>query len=411
MQHVQQEAATADLSGDRAPVTVPVSELDPFSIAFFEDPFPVHQQLRSLGPVFYLRKYGVYGVARYEQVHRVLSDWESFCSSRGVGLADFAKEKPWRAPSLVLEKDPPEHDRARKILAKILSPVTVKQLRASFEEAAERKVEELLARGRFDGIADLAEAYPMSVFPDAIGLPAEGREHLLPYAGLAFNAFGPPNRLREEAISKATPHINYVTEQCRRENLSNDGFGAQVHAAVEAGQLTSEEAVLLVRSLLTAGIDTTVNGIGAALYCLARFRDQWEALRAQPQSARNAFEEAIRFESPVQTFFRTTTKDVQFADAVIPEGSKVLMFLAAANRDERKWEAPDRYDISRVTSGHVGFGAGIHMCVGQLVARLEGELILSALARRVKRLTICGEPVRAFNNTLRGLRSLPLEIA
>lgn len=404
----QEQPATEGRRGNGG--ALPVSDFDPFSIEFFKDPFPIHEELRECGPLFYLSRYGIYGVARYEQVHQVLMDWQTFCSSRGVGLADFAKEKPWRPPSLVLEKDPPEHDRARKILSKVLSPVTVKKLRESFEASAERTVDALLVRGRFDGIGDLAEAYPMSVFPDAVGLGAEGREHLLPYAGLAFNAFGPPNELRDQAIAKATPHVAYVTEQCRRENLAGAGFGAEVHAAVDAGQITSEEAVLLVRSLLTAGIDTTVNGIGAALYCLARFDDQWEALRSEPQLARNAFEEGIRFESPVQTFFRTTTRAAEVGGHVIPEGSKVLMFLGAANRDGRKWERPEHYDIRRVTSGHVGFGAGIHMCVGQLVARLEGELILSALARKVKRIRITGEPVRAFNNTLRGLRSLPMEI-
>ncbi|MBY5379187.1 cytochrome P450 [Rhizobium leguminosarum] len=410
MTPLQEQAAAESRGGKGGASPLPTSDLDPFSIEFFKDPFPVHEELRELGPLFSLSKYGIYGVARYEQVHHVLTNWQTFCSSRGVGLADFAKEKPWRPPSLVLEKDPPEHDRARKILSKVLSPVSVKRLRQSFEAAAERKVDELLGRGRFDGINDLAEAYPMSVFPDAVGLAPEGREHLLPYAGLAFNAFGPPNELREQAIAKATPHVAYVTEQCRRQNLAEEGFGAEVHAAVDTGQITSDEAVLLVRSLLTAGIDTTVNGIGAALYCLARFEDQWTALRSEPQLARNAFEEGIRFESPVQTFFRTTAREAEIGGHVIPEGSKVLMFLGAANRDGRKWTLPDHYDIRRVTSGHVGFGAGIHMCVGQLVARLEGELILTALARKVKRIRITGEPIRAFNNTLRGLTSLPLEI-
>jgi len=166
-----------------------------------------------------------------------------------------------------------------------------------------------------------------------------------------------------------------------------------------------------VRSLLSAGLDTTVNGIGAALYCLARFPDQWQLLRRDPSLARNAFEEAVRFESPVQTFFRTTTRDVEIGGTHIGEGEKVLMFLGAANRDPRRWNKPDSYDITRRTSGHVGFGSGIHMCVGQLVARLEGEVILSALARRVAELEIVGDPKRRFNNTLRGLDSLPVAIS
>ena len=163
-----------------------------------------------------------------------------------------------------------------------------------------------------------------------------------------------------------------------------------------------------MRSLLSAGLDTTVNGIGAAIYCLARFPEEWERLRSDPSLARNAFEEAVRFESPVQTFFRTTTRDVDIGGSTVPEGEKVLMFLASANRDPRRWENPERYDITRRTSGHVGFGSGIHMCVGQLVARLEGEVLLAALARKVAAIEISGPVKRRFNNTLRGLNSLPV---
>ncbi len=133
-------------------------------------------------------------------------------------------------------------------------------------------------------------------------------------------------------------------------------------------------------------------------------------LRADPSLARNAFEEAVRFESPVQTFFRTTTRDVEIGGCRINEGEKVLMFLAAANRDPRRWSEPDSYDITRKTSGHVGFGSGIHMCVGQLVARLEGEAILSALARKVASVAISGPVKRRYNNTLRGLECLPITI-
>ena len=126
--------------------------------------------------------------------------------------------------------------------------------------------------------------------------------------------------------------------------------------------------------------------------------------------ARNAFEEAVRFESPVQTFFRTTTKDVEIGGCKVGEGEKILMFLGAANRDPRRWNDPDRYDITRKTSGHVGFGAGVHMCVGQLVARLEGEVMLAALARKVAAIEISGPVKRRYNNTLRGLESLPITL-
>ena len=130
-------------------------------------------------------------------------------------------------------------------------------------------------------------------------------------------------------------------------------------------------------------------------------------LRSDPSLARDAFEEAIRFESPVQTFFRTTTRAVEIGGVGIGEGGKVLMFLGAANRDPRRWERPEEYDITRRTSGHVGFGNGVHMCVGQLLARLEGEVLLAAMARKVESIEIAGPVKRRYNNTLRGLASLP----
>ncbi|WP_407175854.1 cytochrome P450 [Bradyrhizobium sp. STM 3562] len=400
-------ASTGAAAGRAA---MPHLDIDPFAIDFFDDPYPAHEKLRESAAVVYLDKWRVHGVARYAEVHGVLNDPLTFCSSRGVGLSDFKTEKPWRPPSLILEADPPAHTRTRAVLSKVLSPAAMKRIRDHFAAVADAKIDELLQRKSFDAIADLAEAYPLSVFPDAMGLKPEGRENLLPYAGVVFNAFGPPNELRQTAIERSAPHQAYVAEQCQRHNLAPGGFGAAVHAFVDGGEINGSEAPLLVRSLLSAGLDTTVNGIGAAIYCLARFPDELARLRRDPSLARNAFEEAVRFESPVQTFFRTTTREVEVSGFRIGEGEKILMFLGAANRDPRRWADPDRYDITRKTSGHVGFGAGIHMCVGQLVARLEGEVLLSALARKVAAIEITGCVKRRYNNTLRGLESLPVTL-
>ena len=397
------DAGTEDRSGG-----APLWDHDPFSIPFFDDPFPPLTELRELGVAAYVPKYDFHAIGRYEDVRSVLGDPASFCSSRGVGLTDFATGKPWRPPSLILEADPPAHAKTRAVLSRVLSPMVMKDLRDSFAKAAERHVDGLLAKETFDGVADCAEVYPLSVLPDALGLLKDGREHLLPYGATTFNAFGPDNALRREALSAAAPHIEHVARQCQRENLASDGLGARIYAAADAGELPQEAAPMLVRSLLSAGLDTTVHGLGAALYCLARFPAEFDRLRANPSLARNAFEEAVRFESPVQTFFRTTTRPVKLGPVEIGEGRKVLLFFGSANRDPRRWERPDDYDIARPTSGHVGFGFGIHMCVGQLVARLEGEVVLDAIARKARSLESAGRPERKYNNTLRGLKSLPV---
>ena len=387
------------------------SDLDPFSAEYLEDPHPAQEALREAGPVVRLTCYDVWAVARYQEVFAILNDWGTFSSARGAGLTDFKKEKPWRLPSLVLETDPPLHDRTRKVLDGVLSPAAIRGLRVRFAEAADRLVDELLERGSFDAVPDVAEAYPLEVFPDAMGMPRENRRFLLPYGNMVFNSFGPRNAIFEEAVRDAEPVLAWVQAQSQRNALSPDGFGAAVHAAADAGMLTAEEAPIVVRSILTAGVDTTVSGIGAAIYCLARFPDQFRKLRANPSLARAAFEEAVRFESPVQTFFRTTTREVEIGGVPIGEGEKILMFLGAANRDPRKWERPDDYEIERRNAGHVGFGYGIHQCVGQVLARLEGECVLTSLARKVSSIEISGPIRRRFNNTLRGLASLPVTLA
>jgi 4-methoxybenzoate monooxygenase (O-demethylating) len=389
---------------------IPASDIDPFSENFFEDPFPAHEALREAGPVVRLSRYGVLACARYAEVKAMLDDWRTFSSARGVGLQDFAREKPARPPSLVLETDPPLHDRTRKVQARVLSPAAVARLRESFTAVAEAMAESLAERGEFDAIPDLAEAYPLTVFPDAMGMPRENRGHLLPFGNMVFNSFGPPNAFLRKAIEDAREAVAWVFEQSRRENLAPEGFGAGIHAAADTGELTAEETPQVVRSVLTAGVDTTVSGIGAAVYCLARFPGQFDRLRAEPKLARAAFEEAVRYETPVQTFFRTTTRETEIGGEKVGEGEKVLMFLGAANRDPRRWERPDEYDIGRRAAGHVGFGSGIHACVGMALARLEGECVLSALAKRAARIEITGEPRRRYNNTLRGLASLPVRL-
>ena len=149
---------------------VPHTSLDPFSLDFLRDPHPAHEALREAGPIVWLEKYRAYAAARHAEVRQILSDPVTFCSSRGVGLSDFQREKPWRPPSVVLERDPPEHDRARSVLNRALSATVMRSLRARFAEAARELAGELARKVRFDAVADCAEVYPMMVMPEAIGL-------------------------------------------------------------------------------------------------------------------------------------------------------------------------------------------------------------------------------------------------
>jgi cytochrome P450 len=388
----------------------PVSSVDPFDEAMLADPYPMHEELRELGPVVRLSAYGIWAMARYEQVQAALVDHDTFCSSAGVGLSDFRKQTPWRPPSLLLEADPPAHTRARRPVTRAMSPGTVRRHEDPLVAEATALFDRLAGRDEIDGIGEVAIPYPLTVFPDIVGVPAEGREYLLPYGELVFNGFGPPNRLFTEAMASAAPVQEWVAATCRAEHLAPGGMGAQLHAYAAEDGFTPDQAALLMRSLLSAGLDTTVHAIGNALWSLAANPDQYALLRADPSRAGAAFEEALRYESAVQTFFRTTTRSVVVGDVELPAGEKVLLFLGAANRDRRRWPDPDRFDIGRKASGHVAFGAGIHACVGGALARAEGSAVLAELARRYGTIRLSGQPEPQLNNTLRALRSLPLSV-
>ncbi len=383
--------------------------IDPFCPDYFLDPYPFHEQLRDAGPVVWLDKWGVWAVARYEQVHTVLSDWRTFCSGAGVGIINEKTTNGWRKPSALLETDPPEHTANRAIVSRILSPAALRALRATFEQEAEALVSRVIGAGCIEGMADFSEAFPIKVFADAVGVPVEGRHHLVPWGNMVFNGMGPRNALFDRAMANADEVTAWITAACQRENLTPDGLGAQVYKHVDAGEISADHAALLVRSFLSAGVDTTTFAIGNALFCFAENPEQWDLVRENPSKVKQAFEEVMRFESPFQTFFRTTTCDTEIAGTAIAQDSKVLISVAAANRDPRKWSNPDAFDTGRSTVGHVGFGAGIHGCVGQMIARLEVEVLLTALAKRVKRIEICGTPERLLHNTLRSFEKLPVQ--
>lgn len=366
--------------------------------------------MREAGPLFWLSKYNCLGTARHGLVQEVLHDWERFTSARGVGLVDYAKDGRFRPQSLILEADPPLHTKTRSSLMKVLSPRVMRGLREYFEQVADELIDELIDRRDFDGNPDLAERFPLTVFPDSLGMKREGRDNLLPVGDLVFNSFGPENEIFLKSKPLAERGFAWLEMQCKRENLAPTGFGKAMFDLVDAGKLEEREGEVMVRAMLKAGVVTTVNGIGGGIYSLANAPSEFAKLSANPDLARDAFEEAVRWISPEQAFFRTTSHDTELAEVPLVDGTKIFINLSAANRDPRNWDDPDTYDITRRAIGHVGFGHGIHMCVGQNLARLEGKIILATIGRKAKSLEMTGEAKRRYNNTLRGFASLPMRI-
>jgi len=388
----------------------PRSDIDPFCDEFLADPFGYLAQLRETGPVVHLDLYGVYAVTRHEQVQAVLKNPGRYSSAAGVGISHFGREKAWRKPSILLEADPPVHTHNRRVVARALAPRSLAYLQEIFDRKAAELAGDLVARGSFDAVPDLAEIFPTQVFPEAFGIRENGRDQLLAYGAMVFNGMGPRNHLFEASMAGAQDVLAWIAEQCSRAALRPDGLGAQIYAGADAGEVTEDEAALLVRSFLSAGLDTTVSAIALGVLDFARFPDQWQALREDPALARNAFEEVVRLEAPVTNFFRTTTEATELAGTSLPADAKVMVSFAGANRDPRNWERPDEFDIRRRCAGHMGYGTGVHNCVGQVIARMEGEALLRALAARVGCWHLAGEPRPRLNNTLRGLDTLPVRV-
>lgn len=388
----------------------PTLDFDLFSAEAMANPEAFDTLVRETAPAVYLSRHGVWAVGRHADVHAVFADWESFSSASGTGFTNIRKEGNWRQPSLILENDPPEHGKYRRLLARILSPAVLRRLREDFTATAQRIVDAALEKGSVDLMADLAEAFPFAALPDAVGFRQEDRRNLLIYSELNFNAMGEKNALYQAALARATPILDWVVENCRREAVAPGSLGAAIFAAADAGELTEDEAGLLVRIFISAGMDTTINGIGFALEALARRPDDWARLHADPTLARAAFDEGLRFCAPSPYIGRTTTRPVEIGGVPIGAEEKVILFIAAANRDPRQWAEPERFDLDRKTSGHMAFGFGIHACVGQMMARMEAEILISTLARKTARLTVTGEASYQRINWLRGLASLPVTL-
>lgn len=390
------------------PRGVPLWDVDPYDPAILSDPADYYAELRSKGPFAYIPKYSVLACGRYLETKEVFSDWERFVSSRGVGLQDFSLEEPWRPPSLVLEKDPPYHSKTRAVIERALSVKAVSTLRENFRQEAERLVNSLLEKGTFEAVEELAETFPTTVFPDAVGLGESDRRRLIDYGSMVFNAIGPDNELRRDAMAKGSQAAPWIMEQCSRQRLNPEGFGASIYAAADTGEISEDEAELLVRSLLSAGVDTTVTGLGSAVWCLANNPDQFQLLKGDPRLARWAFEETLRYTSPVHTFFRTANVNTEVGGVSIVRDTKIMCVLGSANLDETHWPEASKFDIERRPAGHLAFGVGIHACVGQNVARAEGEAVLTAIAERVDSIEPAGQAVWRPNNSVHALDRFPV---
>lgn len=380
------------------PAGCPVSDVDLWSEATLADPFPAYRALRDLGPVVWLERAGMVAFPRFQPVRAVLSDWQRFSSAYGVAVGGQANAVLGES---ILTSDPPVHDGYRKPLMDQLSANALAPLVPEVEATAVRFAEAVVAAGRFDAVADLARPYSLTVVADLIGLPPEGRDHYPPLAERAFNVMGPGNERAADGFG--------ALAELRQRTLGACTAG-QLTAGRRAEQLCQAGRMDLVPAYTWPGIDTTVNALGAAVALFARHPDQWDRVRADRSLIPSAFNEVLRLHAPVHYFTRVATEAVSIEGVEIPQGSRVLVMYGSANRDERRFDEPDRFDVTRNPTEQLAFGRGVHLCVGINLARIEAHSLFAALADRAARFEPAGDGQWLINNTLHGYHHLPVTV-
>jgi len=366
---------------------LPTLDTDIFNAESVRHARAVDDRVRELAPLVRLAREDIVVIGRFSHVSAALSDWRSFSS----------RSRPWHdpvsvRPEILLTDDPPRHTEVRVVIANALSPKALNRMGQAFAKEAALVIERVLSSGGdFDAVAAICRPFVYKVLPDLLGLPVPGREHMEAFGHMVWATMGPMNELFQEAMVGSEPVLAWVEECCNRENLDPDGLGMAMFDAADRGDITHAEAKLLVQILLSAAADTTVMTLGTAIRAFCEFPDQYQALRQNPSMTRIAFDESLRWDSPSRMAGRITTRDVEIEGYVIPAGTRCGLLFAAANRDPRKWADPDRFDISRDLRGQVGWGAGVHMCVGRTLAQLEADAMLGAMLPKIQRFEATGD--------------------
>jgi cytochrome P450 len=386
---------------------VPTYGADIYDDQALLEPYEHYRALRDLGPVVWLEEHGAYAITRYADVRAVLTDSDTFRSANGIALNEPANSA---ILGCTLASDGDLHAHLRQVVAHRLTPRSLRPMKEQVAEVADALVADLVQRGSFDAVTDLARALPLSIVPDFIGWPKEGREHLLRWAGANFDSFGPINERVEKALPQCGEMAAFGAEIVRTGNVLPGSLGASVLESRDRGEISTEQTMMLMLDYLAPSLDTTISAVGSAIWLFGQHPDQWDKIREDPKLIPNAVNEVVRYESPISSFGRLVSKDTEVDGVPIPAGSRVVVSYASANRDERKWGDPDVFDVTRKDAVHqLGFGYGEHGCAGQGLARMETESLLTALARSVTRFEL-GEPERALNNLIRALGSLPVTV-
>ena len=396
---------------------------DPSDASFLADPYPTLTRLREAGRMFYDPGFERWFVTRHEDVRACLRDKRLGRNFRHVMSAEEIGVPPldprWQAfwdteRWSLLWLEPPDHTRIRKLVAAAFTPRSVEALREPSHELARELLEPLAEVGRLDLLYDFAQPYSISVICRMLGVPLDRHRDLLEWSHriVKMYEFDVPLEAAEAANRAAGEFRDYVVELIRerRAHPRDDMVSALVDARVDGGRLSEDEIVSTVIVLLNAGHEATVNTLGNGMLAFARHPEQWRRVVDSDVPAANALEEMIRYDPPLQLFERwVLTDDVVIADVPIPRGGKIAMLFGSANRDPRVFERPDEFDPARENAAqHIGFGGGIHVCIGAPLARVELEASVEALRRWFPDFELAEEPRRTGAFVIWGLEALQL---
>jgi cytochrome P450 len=400
-----------------SPGTEPEAYYDPYDFAIDDDPYPVWKRLREERPLYYNERHDFYAVSRFADVERGLSDWKTYISGKGSVL-EVIKSGMEIPPGSIIFEDPPEHDEHRALLSRVFRPRAIAELEPKVREFCARSLDPLVGTGGFDFIADLGAQMPMRTIGYLLGIPEEDQEAIRDAidAGLRLTEDGQAQLAAQDlSLAQGALFSDYV--DWRANNPSDDLMTELLQAEYEDAsgtkrRLTREEVVGYVNLLAAAGNETTTRLIGWTGKVLAENPDQRAELTKDASLIPNAIEELLRYEAPSPVQARYVTKDVDHHGQVVPQGSVILLLNASANRDERKFEDPDRFDIRRKIDRHLTFGYGVHFCLGAALARLEGRIALDEVLKRFPTWDVDWDnAVRAKTSTVRGWDRLPVKTA
>ena len=364
------------------------------------DPHPLYRAIRDRAAAVWLPAQQVWALGRFEDARAALRADGVLLSGRGVALSTLVNDMP---ATNTLSSDGETHRRRRAVLMAPMMPKALVEARGEIERLAGALVDDLVARGSFDGIADFARHLPVSVVSRLVGLPEAGRERMLEWAGATFDALGPANARMQASAGPFLEMAKYIV-QVDPTTLRPDGWAARLFTAGGEGRLSPEEVRGLLVDYIAPSLDTTILAAGHLLWLLGSHPAEWERVRANPELVPAAVHEALRYEAPVRAFTRFAAEPYEAGEVAVPAGERVLVLYGSANRDERRYAEPDRFDVAREARDHLSFGYGVHRCAGGHLAQLELESLLRALVARVRRIEV-GAPKILMNNVLRGYAS------